>query len=80
MAKPEVERAGAGDHLALSIDEFCARHSISRAHYYNLKKAGLGPREMPLGTRVLISVEAAAEWRRQREAGAEAHSNADATI
>jgi predicted DNA-binding transcriptional regulator AlpA len=53
---------------ALSIDEFCARHGISRGSFYNLRKAGLGPREMKLGARVLISVEAAADWRRQREA------------
>ena len=50
------------------IDEFCRAHRISRAHYFNLKKAGLGPREMKLGTRVSISREAAADWRREREA------------
>ncbi len=84
MPRPEVtgRRVGEAANLdAYSIDEFCARHGpISRAHYYNMKKLGLGPREMHLGTRVLITAEAAAEWRRQREAGvAEAHSNADAT-
>ena len=53
---------------AASISRFCARHDISRATYYNLRQAGLGPREMRIGTRVLITVEAAAAWRREREA------------
>ena len=65
-SKPKV--VGQAPHLeAFSIAEFCARHCISRAHFYNLRNAGEGPREMALGTRVLISAEAAAEWRRQRE-------------
>jgi len=53
---------------AYKIDEFCGAHRISRAHYFNLKKAGLGPREMRAGARVIISAEAAADWRREREA------------
>jgi hypothetical protein len=56
---------------AYSIDEFCFAHGkICRASYYNAKKAGKGPREMRVGARVLISEEAAAEWRRAREAEA----------
>ena len=53
--------------LALSIPEFCEAHGISEAFYYKLKKQGEGPREMKLGARTLISLEAAAEWRRARE-------------
>jgi len=53
---------------ALSIDEFCKRHGISRATYYNQQKDGVGPRVMKVGTRTLISMEAAAEWRRRMEA------------
>jgi hypothetical protein len=52
---------------AYSIDEFCRRHGISRGTYYNLKTRGLGPREARAMSRVIISVEAAADWRRQRE-------------
>jgi predicted DNA-binding transcriptional regulator AlpA len=55
---------------AYSIDQFCAAHGICRASYYNMKKAGTGPREMRVGSRVLISYESAAEWRREREAEA----------
>ncbi len=62
---PLAESAGAD---AASISRFCARHDISRATYYNLRQAGLGPREMRIGARVLITAEAAAAWRREREA------------
>jgi hypothetical protein len=54
--------------ISYTIDEFCNAHRISRAHFFNLKKAGIGPREMHLGGRVVISREAAADWRREREA------------
>jgi hypothetical protein len=60
---PDDERTA----LALSITEFCRRHGISRATYYNLRTAGLAPVEMKVFGRRLISAESAAEWRRQRE-------------
>ena len=41
----------------------CIRDSL-----HNMCKVGKGPRMMKLGRRVLISAEAAAEWRRQLEA------------
>jgi hypothetical protein len=60
-----VERA------AYTINEFCDAHRISRAHYYNLKRLGQGPDEARAGDRtVIITMEAAARWRRQREKAA----------
>ena len=56
-----VERA------TYSIDEFCTAHGIGKAHFYVMRKRGDGPRVMKVGTRTLISVEAAAEWRLARE-------------
>ena len=53
--------------LALSIREFCSAHAISQGLYFKLKKQGEGPREMKLGARTLITLESAAEWRRERE-------------
>ena len=54
---------------AYSIPKFCERHGgISRSHYYDLRAEGRAPREMRVGKRVLISVEAAREWRRRMEA------------
>jgi hypothetical protein len=52
---------------ASSVDAFCRSHGISRRMYYILKNAGTGPREMQVGRRVLISREAAEQWRRERE-------------
>ncbi len=57
---------------AFTIDEFCRAHGFSRAHYFNLQKLGMGPRVMRVGSRVLVSREAAAEWRRAREVPAAA--------
>jgi predicted DNA-binding transcriptional regulator AlpA len=57
---------------ALSIDEFCAQHGISRAMFYKLLKEGKGPRTMAVGSRRLISVEAGADWRRACEAASDA--------
>ena len=51
-----------------TIDQFCESISISRAHFYRLKKIGRTPRLMHLGTRVLISREAFTEWRASVEA------------
>ncbi len=36
-----------------------------------MRAMGLGPREMAVGTRRLITKEAAAEWRKAREAAAD---------
>ena len=61
-------RTGPSDRKAFSIDEFCIAHRISRAMFYKLLKQGRGPRIMAVGSRQIISDEAAAEWRRQMEA------------
>ena len=53
--------------LALSIPEFCEAHGISQAFFFKLKKQGKGPREMKVGARKLVTLESAAEWRRERE-------------
>ncbi len=63
-AEPEVPRA------AYTLKEFCAAHRISVPMYFKLREAGLGPREMRALRKVTISVEAAADWRREREKGA----------
>lgn len=53
---------------AYSVDEFCESHGICRATAYNLWRQGIGPRFMLVGKRRLITAEAAADWRREREA------------
>lgn len=50
-----------------SVKEFCRRHGFSPATFYNLRRAGLGPKIFKVGKRTLISREAGAEWRRMLE-------------
>jgi predicted DNA-binding transcriptional regulator AlpA len=59
-----------------SINGFCRRHGVSRSTYYNMKAAGLGPREYTAGKLVRISPEAEAEWVRSREAAEDARRGA----
>lgn len=55
-----------------TIPEFCATEKISRAFYYELKKAGRGPREMRHADGCIrISPEARRDWRRERESETE---------
>jgi hypothetical protein len=77
MARPEVtsrklSAAIADDVDAYSVAEFCKRHRISPQMFYKFRP------EMPatfnVGTRVLISREAAARWRAERERLAKAKS------
>ena len=56
--------------LAMSIKEFCRLHGISEDQFYKMKREVGGPITMKVGSRTLISHEAAAEWRRAREAAA----------
>jgi hypothetical protein len=57
--------------LALTVDEFCAAHNISRTFFYELRSAGKGPASMMVGGRHLISIEAAARWRATYTAASE---------
>ena len=52
---------------AFTVSEFCDAHRISQSKYYEMKKQGLGPVEMSVGRRRVISYEAASAWRRERE-------------
>ena len=61
--------------LTLTIAQFCEAFNISEAFFYKLRKRGQGPREMEVGARRLISIEAAVEWRRQREEASEANAS-----
>jgi hypothetical protein len=73
MARPEVtgrKPDAVDDADAYSIEEFCARHRISVQLFY--KNRQQMPRTFNVGTRVLISKEAAAAWRREREQAAQA--------
>jgi hypothetical protein len=59
------------ERMAYSIRQFCEAHGISVDTYFRMRRAGLGPATMKVGARTLISIEAAAAWRRERELAAE---------
>jgi hypothetical protein len=61
-------RAG---RAAFTIAEFCEAHRISRSKLYQLINAGIGPRIIKIGQKRIISAEAAAAWRAEREAQSE---------
>lgn len=55
------------ERAAYTIREFCQARRISKSTYYNLRKQALGPDEARVRDRVIITMEAAARWRRARE-------------
>jgi hypothetical protein len=61
------KRARPASDSNLTIDEFCTREALSRAKYFVMRRQGRGPREMRDGKWIRISVEARADWRRERE-------------
>jgi hypothetical protein len=64
--RPKVAAAISVDDVdAYSITEFCHRHRISPQLFY--KARGEMPATFRVGTRVLISREAAQRWRKRRE-------------
>ncbi|HEY0833211.1 MAG TPA: hypothetical protein VGE72_04810 [Azospirillum sp.] len=54
------------DKLVFTVDEFCARHGLSKSELYRLWRTGQGPAVMRHGRWVRISWEAAAAWRAAR--------------
>ena len=76
MARPEVTGRkvtlldAANDADAFTVNEFCARHRISVQLFYKNRRQM--PRTFNVGARVLISKEAAAAWRRERERATQA--------
>jgi hypothetical protein len=58
---------------AHTIPSFCESNAISASKYFSLKREGRGPREIDLDGRILITPEAEADWRREREAETQAN-------
>jgi hypothetical protein len=57
---------------AFTIAEFCDAHRISRSWLYQEWGAGRGPRVKSIGSKKIITAEAAREWREQNDAPAAA--------
>jgi hypothetical protein len=57
----------------LTIDEFCAKHRMSRGTFYNEQKSGKGVRVRYDGARGKITPDADREWQAAREADSTKH-------
>ena len=57
---------------AMSLATFSRRHGVSLQMIYKLAQTGLAPETFNVGSRVLVSKEAAAKWRAEREAASAA--------
>jgi hypothetical protein len=67
-AREEFARVASGvPPVCYTIKEFCRAHRLGVSTYYELKKLGLGPREKRIFSRVIITDEAAAEWRARND-------------
>jgi hypothetical protein len=64
----QAERFAGLPHAVYTISTFCISHDLSEALFFKLKKHGRTPKEMHVNGRVLISFQAAAEWRAMMEA------------
>lgn len=62
------------ERFAFSVADFCASRCISRAKFYELLAAGLAPQSFTVGSRRLISAEAAKDWRARMEHEAHARN------
>lgn len=56
--------------VVYTVAEFCSAHKISRSKLYQLWRSGMGPRTIKIGSKNLITAEAANAWRRQLETAA----------
>jgi len=57
---------------AFSIAQFCQAYGISRATFYNLKKANNAPATIQVGRRPLITTAAAETWEAAMTASSQA--------
>ena len=60
------------DQASYTVDEWCTKHRVCRATFYNLVKSGQAPRYIKIGSRTVISYQADLDWQREHEAGAPA--------
>jgi hypothetical protein len=60
----EHSHARDGVRYAFTIAEFCEAHRVSKSWLYLEWAAGRGPRVKQIGTKKIITIEDAADWRR----------------
>jgi hypothetical protein len=78
-SREKWQSTGPPGAVAFTVAEFCEAHRISRSFLYSEWKVGRGPRFMRAGVKRIITGEAAADWRREREAEAAAEKRETGT-
>jgi hypothetical protein len=68
IIRPVLRKLQGVAREAFTIQEFCAAYRISEDMFHKMRRAGWAPAVMKVGTKVLISIAAAEQWRRDREA------------
>lgn len=63
----ELTRTAPVELMAYSVGNFCRACSLSRSYFYELLKAGRGPRTFKLGKKTMISADAARAWLAKQE-------------
>jgi predicted DNA-binding transcriptional regulator AlpA len=53
---------------AISIKDWCRAFGLCRASWYQMQARGDGPKTFRVGSRILISTQAVADWVAAREA------------
>ena len=72
IAGADVQAIVKASVVVYTIAEFCAAHKLSRSKLYQLWRSGIGPRSIKIGSKNLITAEAACAWRRELEAATQA--------
>jgi predicted DNA-binding transcriptional regulator AlpA len=62
MARAEITGRKDVEIAAMSITDFCRSVGISKGSYYNYRSEGRGPKEVHIGSRVLITTEERQAW------------------
>jgi hypothetical protein len=56
------------EQAVYTIREFCDRYRIAASFFFKIQRQGKGPRTMRIGSKVLITAQAASDWVAAREA------------
>jgi hypothetical protein len=64
---PATDTKATAERVLYTLKEFCFRNRISAPTYNEMRAQGRGPKEIRIGTKVLISPAAETEWQCARE-------------
>ncbi|WP_143328040.1 helix-turn-helix transcriptional regulator [Caballeronia pedi] len=66
------DRPAPADLGALTLAEFCEAYKIERSTLFKMRRDGIGPKEINIGRKVLITRSACIEWEQAMQARSDA--------